>query len=124
MLKKKSIKRFVHFFSFSQASLLLWTLDDAKERVRNPALSLSLHTHPAQVPLACHLITLDTARGLKYEKKYLPSAFYVGERWSKCQSNKKSSENEWNFLTPHHHASNAVCSMYISRYVAKTIVTQ
>ena len=72
------------FFSFFQASLLLWTLDDAKERVRNPALSLSLHTHththPAQVPLACHLITLDTARGLKYEKKYLPSAFYVGER--------------------------------------------
>ena len=58
------------FFSFSQASLLLWTLDDAKERVRNPALSLSpyTHTHPAQVPLACHLITLDTARGLKYEK--------------------------------------------------------
>ena len=35
-------------------------------RVRNPALSL--HTHPAQVPLACHLITLNTARGLKYEK--------------------------------------------------------
>ena len=60
------------FFSFSQASLLLWTLDDAKERVRNPALSLPTHTHPAQVPLACHLITLDTARGLKYEKK-IPS---------------------------------------------------
>ena len=78
--QKYFFKRFVHFFSFSQASLLLWTLDDAKERVRNPALSLSLHTHPAQVPLACHLITLDTARGLKYEKKYLPSAFYVGER--------------------------------------------
>lgn len=61
-------------------------------RVRNPALSL--HTHPAQVPLACHLITLDTARGLKYEKNASPSAFYVlWWWWSKCQSNK----NEWNF---------------------------
>ena len=79
-LSRENVTECSVLFSFSQASLLLWTLDDAKERVRNPALSLSLHTHPAQVPLACHLITLDTARGLKYEKKYLPSAFYVGER--------------------------------------------
>ena len=48
---------------------LPWSLDDAKEKGEksHPALS-HIDTHPAQVPLACHLITLDTARGLKYEK--------------------------------------------------------